>query len=108
MSAYQSLKEQLQEMFQLDRGDLDFGIYRIMNQKREEVTDFLDKQLLPQVREILEQANPDNNAQVQAELDSTLKTLSDMGVDPQTSTKVRELKAKLGPGIPRTVRTIPS
>ncbi len=99
MSQYQLLKEQLQEMFQLDRGDLDFGIYRIMNQKREEVTDFLDKQLLPQVREILEQANPDNNAQVQAELDGVMKTLLDLGVDPETNPKVLELKAKLGASV---------
>lgn len=40
--AFKQLKDQLREMFQLDRGDLDFGIYRIMNQKRGEVTKFLD------------------------------------------------------------------
>jgi adenine-specific DNA-methyltransferase len=34
----------------LDQADLDFGIYRIMNQKRDEVVRFLDKDLLPQVQ----------------------------------------------------------
>lgn len=30
----------LEEMFQFDQADLDFGIYRIMNQKREEIQSF--------------------------------------------------------------------
>ena len=42
------LKALLREMFQLDRGDLDFGLYRIMNLKTAEVVAFLDRDLLPQ------------------------------------------------------------
>ena len=34
-----------QELFQLDQADLDFGIYRIMNQKRDEVVRFLGQGL---------------------------------------------------------------
>ena len=41
----------LKELFQLDQPDLDFGLYRIMHAKSAEVTQFLDKDLLPQVRE---------------------------------------------------------
>lgn len=41
----------LEELFQFDREDLDFGIYRIMNQKRAEVSKFLDHDLLPQVQQ---------------------------------------------------------
>lgn len=44
------LKTLLHEMFQLDRGDLGFGLYRIMNLKAAEVTTFLDRDLLPQVK----------------------------------------------------------
>ncbi|MCL6635050.1 MAG: hypothetical protein K6T29_04690 [Peptococcaceae bacterium] len=40
------------EIFQFDQAGLDFGIYRVMNQKREEIKDFLDNQLLPQVRDV--------------------------------------------------------
>ena len=36
MEAYDRLKTLLREMFQLDRGDLDFGLYRIMNLKADE------------------------------------------------------------------------
>ncbi len=49
--AYDRLKVLLAELFQFDREDLDFGIYRIMNQKRDEVSDFLNRDLLPQVQE---------------------------------------------------------
>ena len=38
---YQKLKNVLKEVFQLDQADLDFGIYRIMNQKRDDIIDFL-------------------------------------------------------------------
>lgn len=53
-----ALKDKLREMFQLDQADLDFGIYRIMNQKRDEIERFLDKDLLPQVREALQEYQP--------------------------------------------------
>lgn len=48
---YDKLKAILREMFQMDQADLDFGIYRIMNAKRGEIEKFLDKDLLPQVKE---------------------------------------------------------
>jgi adenine-specific DNA-methyltransferase len=49
--AYDKLKDLLKELFQFDRKDLDFGIYRIMNHKRDEILHFLDHDLLPQVRQ---------------------------------------------------------
>ena len=47
---YEKLKTLLRELFQLDQPDLDFGLYRIMNAKSAEVSQFLDEDLLPQVR----------------------------------------------------------
>ena len=97
--AFKQLKDQLREMFQLDRGDLDFGIYRIMNQKRGEVTKFLDEQLLPQVREMLEEYQPASASTTQDELNKLIASLNDAGVDPETSPKVKELRAKLGQSV---------
>ena len=55
---YEKLKTLLKELFQLDQPDLDFGLYRIMHAKAAEVTQFLDKDLLPQVKEaFIEQDN---------------------------------------------------
>jgi adenine-specific DNA-methyltransferase len=48
---FEKLQTLLEELFQLDQADLDFGIYRIMNQKRDEVVRFLEMDLLPQVKE---------------------------------------------------------
>ena len=48
---YEKLKGLLMELFQLDQPDLDFGLYRIMHAKSADVTQFLDKDLLPQVKE---------------------------------------------------------
>ena len=47
---YEKLKALLMELFQLDQPDLDFGFYRVMHAKSAEVTHFLDKDLLPQVK----------------------------------------------------------
>lgn len=89
------MKDQLREMFQMDRGDLDFGIYRIMNQKRDEISRFLDEQLLPQVHDIMEEYQPISATKIQEELDKTLANLKDAGVDPEGAPKVKELRAKL-------------
>ncbi len=40
--ALDRLKALLAELFQFDQADLDFGIYRIMNAKRDEIGRFLD------------------------------------------------------------------
>jgi adenine-specific DNA-methyltransferase len=45
---YEKLKTLLEELFQLDQPDLDFGLYRIMHAKSAEVSQFLDRDLLPQ------------------------------------------------------------
>lgn len=39
------LKTLLRELFQLDKTDLDFGIYRIMNLRARDVEDFIDNEL---------------------------------------------------------------
>ena len=40
------LMSKLTELFQLDQPDLDFGFYRIMQAKAEQVKSFIDKDLL--------------------------------------------------------------
>ena len=46
---YNDFVEKLQEIFMMDHAELDFGIYRIMNQKRADIMDFLENRLLKQV-----------------------------------------------------------
>ena len=65
---FERLKAILREMFQLDRGDLDFGLYRIMNLKAAEIEAFLDHDLLPQVKTALAGNTTDRLAEWEKEL----------------------------------------
>ena len=76
------LKALLREMFQLDRGDLDFGLYRIMNLKSAEVAAFLDRDLLPQVKTKLNLASAEERAKLEEELENDRKTARRLGYDP--------------------------
>ena len=92
---FEKLKKLLAELFQFDHADLDFGIYRIMNAKRDEISRFLEKDLLPQVKEILGQIDEERQKSLEKELARLEKQLKDAGVDPEQSPKVKELRAKL-------------
>lgn len=95
MPNYKKLQAVLTEVFQLDQADLDFGIYRIMNQKRDAINDFLQNSLPKQVKELLEKNLSGDAKGLKEELDKTILVLKDAGVDYETSTKVKELKDKI-------------
>lgn len=92
---FEKLKKILKELFQLDHPDLDFGLYRIMHAKAAEVTAFLEKDLLPQVKAEFGQYKTADKAELQKELDKVVAGLIAAEVDPETSPKVKELRAKL-------------
>lgn len=52
----------LKELFQLDQPDLDFGFYRVMHAKSAEVSQFLERDLLPQVKAAFAQYQPADKA----------------------------------------------
>ena len=91
------LKTLLREMFQLDRGDLDFGLYRIMNLKAAEVTRFLDEDLLPQVKTALKLTGNEERAALEEELAAARKNAWALGVDPDSDPppKIAELNRRL-------------
>ena len=62
-----------------DQADLDFGIYRIMNAKRDEIMRFLDRDLLPQVREALVELEQTDRAGVEAELTKAIEQARTLG-----------------------------
>lgn len=53
MSYYATLNQKLKQMFQIDRPDLDFGVYRILNARRHEIGDYLDNRLKQKVEAYL-------------------------------------------------------
>ncbi|MEI4770488.1 site-specific DNA-methyltransferase [Psychrobacillus sp. FJAT-51614] len=96
---YQNLIGILKEMFQLDQSDLDFGIYRIMNYKREEIEKFLNEDLLPQVKSELEKYISIEQKGVENELKKLKEKLEDAGVELESSSKYVALKSKMDNGI---------
>ncbi len=94
-SRFVELKARLRELFELDKSDLDFGIYRIMAAKNRQVTDFIDRQLKDVVRKTLAAHGADEAVRVQTELDQVVQQAQSLGADPDTLPRVQELKTKL-------------
>ncbi|MDI6797944.1 MAG: hypothetical protein QMD09_13415, partial [Desulfatibacillaceae bacterium] len=96
----EKLKKLLAELFQFDNADLDFGIYRIMNHKRNEICDFLDRDLMPQVRKAFEKYRSADKAETQKELDKAIADAKNLGIaDPESLDKIKSLREKLSEGV---------
>ncbi|HEX9830836.1 MAG TPA: DNA methyltransferase, partial [Thermodesulfobacteriota bacterium] len=80
MTEKDKLKSLLKELFQFDCADLDFGIYRIMNFKRDAIEKFIEKDLIEAVEKELSSGILGLQTQAAVELDKL----------------VAEVKAKLG------------
>ena len=57
-SKFNALKQKLRELFELDKSDLDFGIYRILNARADEIGQYLNVRLRERVEEALAEAAP--------------------------------------------------
>jgi len=66
-----------------------------MNTKREEITRFLEHDLLPQVREAFAQYKSGDKAELQKELEDAIQQAKSLGADPETLPKVKELRERL-------------
>ena len=92
---YEKLKNLLKELFQLNEPDLDFGLYRIMHAKSAEITKFLDEDLLPQVQEAFSLYKTADKEEIEKELSRAITQARDLGADPNSTPKVKELREKL-------------
>ena len=92
---YEKLKTLLKELFQLDQPDLDFGLYRVMHAKSTEVSQFLDKDLLPQVKDAFALYQSADKAEIEKDLGKAIEQAQGLGVDPETAQKVKDLRDRL-------------
>ena len=92
---FEKLKTLLTELFQLDQPDLDFGLYRIMHAKSAEVTQFLDKDLLPQVQQAFGLYKTADKAELEKQLQKVIAGIQAADMDPEQSPKVKDLRAKI-------------
>ena len=90
---YDKLKTLLKELFQLDQSDLDFGLYRVMHAKSAEVSQFLDDDLLPQVQVAFDQYRTADKVEIEKRLATAIEQAQGLGVDPETTQKVKDLRA---------------
>jgi len=92
---FQELVSKLREIFQIDRPELDFGIYRILNARAGEINDYLQNRLAEKVQAALSAGSVASAQQLQAELREAEKNAYALGVSPDAVPKVQELRAKL-------------
>lgn len=92
---FQKLKDKLSELFELDKADLDFGIYRVLRQRHREIEEFLEKQLENTVREALCSHQTVQTEQVSDELAKAEAAAKGAGITPDQSPRVLELREKL-------------
>ena len=85
------LINKLKELFQLDQPDLDFGFYRIMHAKSEQVIRFLDKDLLAVITKEFGKVDDSHKAKLKANYEAEVKAAKDYGVkNPENSPKVQD------------------
>lgn len=89
------LLNKLKELFQLNQPDLDFGFYRIMHAKAEQVSSFIENDLLQVIQDTFGQADETKKDKIKQELDEAIQTAKAYGAaDPESTDKVMEARAR--------------
>lgn len=84
----------LQELFQLDKPELDFGLYKIMHARADRVSQFLQHDLLAEIEAAFGEADGNRIAEAKAAYDEKLQQAKDLGApDPEQAPAVKEAKA---------------
>jgi adenine-specific DNA-methyltransferase len=95
MSNYNQLKDVLNDIFELNKADLDFGIYRIINQKRKQVNEFIEVQLPEDIKKALSETQSADKTEIENEIKTLKKNLDDAGIVAEESPKYKTLKDRL-------------
>ncbi|AHK15128.1 DNA methyltransferase [Thalassolituus oleivorans] len=95
MSKFNELVTKLREVFQIDRPELDFGVYRILNARADEINEYLEKRLKEKVEKALATGNAANLGQLQEDLKKAEQGAEALGVSPDAVPKVQEIKEKI-------------
>ena len=85
----------LTEMFQFDQADLDFGIYRIMNQKRDRIEEFMNEELFSKIEKSIEPLKSNINQSKVSEIENKISTLDSMNDNGSFDNKIMELKEEM-------------
>ena len=101
----QRFTDLMKQIFELDKSDLDFGIYRIMNIRNAEIEKFLTKGLPKKVRDTLAPFAQGDQEGIRRQIAEIAKSARDFGMDAATlpednpmGKKYRELQKQLAEG----------
>lgn len=95
MSYQTDLIAKLKEIFQIDRADLDFGIYRILNSRSKEIGDYLQNRLPAKIQAAFSTSSQTQINSWQKELAEAEKAAAALGENPDNLPKIQELKDKI-------------
>ena len=94
--AKKKLTDILTKIFRLNSGDLDFGIYKILNYKKNEIQQFINDDLIQEITVQLKLMSAEEQETLQAELRDTKQQLIDLGIqDYERSQKYLQVKKRL-------------
>lgn len=88
----------LNQMFEMDKSDLDFGIYRILNIRRAEIQKFFNEGLPKQIKETLAPFTQGNKDELRQKIAEIEKQAAEFGTSPENNPKYNALKAQLQQG----------
>lgn len=92
---FDELVAKLKEIFQIDKPELDFGIYKIMNAKASMIRDFLNKDLKAKVQAALADKASAGKKALEEKIAKIEATLAPLGVPPASSPEWVAAKAEL-------------
>ncbi|MET1755525.1 DNA methyltransferase [Novosphingobium sp. RD2P27] len=92
MSSFDALVTKLREIFQIDRPELDFGVYRILNARAGEIDGYLTTRLKEQVAEAFTASAAANTDALAKELTEKIAQYQADGVNPDTVPAVQKLR----------------
>jgi adenine-specific DNA-methyltransferase len=85
----------LKELFRFDKAELDFGIYRIMNQRKDEIEKFIDKDLVKTIDQEMDQLINKDKEMLEEKIKKIKDELEEHGVDYKNSKKYQKAKEEL-------------
>lgn len=84
----------LKEIFELDKSDLDFGIYRVMNLRKAQIEQFLTERLPKMVQETLAPLAQGSKEEIRAKVKQIEESVAEMGMTvdalPNTAQKKQQ------------------
>ena len=84
----------LKEIFELDKSDLDFGIYRVMNLRKNQIEEFLTQRLPKMVQETLAPFAQGSKEEIRAQMTQIEESVAGMGMTVEALPETAPMKQK--------------